>query len=98
MNQYLVDVDVSDTQSEEFLSLIDDQREHMNYLMSQGSMSSFGLSSDRTRAWITINAESEEEVRELIEAMPLSHFMMVTIHELSFFNVAGSGLPAISLN
>lgn len=98
MNQYLVDVEVSGALSDDFISLIPEQREHINQLMAEGTLSSFSLSLDRTRVWITINAETEDEVKEVIESMPLSEYMKANIYELAFFNIAGNGLPAISLN
>jgi muconolactone delta-isomerase len=45
-----------------------------------------------------VNANSPEEVKEILETMPLIDYMDPTIYELAFHNMAGTGLPAISLN
>jgi hypothetical protein len=38
------------------------------------------------------------EVESALNTMPLIDFMESTIYQLAFYNVAGSGLPIISLN
>ena len=98
MNQYLVDVDLPDELSEEFIALIPDQRAQVNDLMANGSLLAYALSVDQSKVWVTINAETENDVQEILESMPLYDFMDATIYELAFYNVAGTGLPAISLN
>jgi muconolactone delta-isomerase len=98
MNQYLVDLDLPDELTDEFLSLIPHQRAHINKMMADGVLNSYALSSDRTKVWAIIVAESEMEVDNVLQTMPLFDYMESTIYELAFYNVAGSGLPAISLN
>jgi hypothetical protein len=98
MNQYLVEVAVNGTETEDFMALIPEQRVHINNLMTEGSILFFCLSIDRAKVWTGINAESEQEAIQIIESMPLSDYMTATLYELSYFNIAGSGLPAISLN
>jgi muconolactone delta-isomerase len=98
MNQYLVDLDLPLEMTEEFIALIPDQRRQIDELMSDGIVLSYALSQDRTKVWATINAESESEVQEILEMMPLIEFMEPTIYELAFYNATGNGLPAISLN
>lgn len=98
MNQYLVDLEIPAGLPEEFASLLPEQREQINLLMNEGTISSFCLSLDQTKVWVTFNAESEDEVRNLINSMPLGPYLSATIYELAFFNAVGNGLPAISLN
>ncbi|MCB0819785.1 MAG: hypothetical protein KDC13_04110 [Bacteroidetes bacterium] len=98
MNQYLVDFDLPLEFSQEFINLIPDQQRQIEELMAGGIVLSYALSSDRSRVWATINAESEDEVNEILHTMPLIQFMEPTIYELEFYNATGNGLPAISLN
>jgi hypothetical protein len=98
MNQYLVDLDLPEELSDEFLSLIPHQREHVDQMMADGVLSSYALSSDRRKVWAIIYAESEMDVENALNTMPLIDFMEPTIYQLAFYNVAGSGLPIISLN
>ncbi len=98
MNHYLVDVDLPDELSDEFIALIPEQRAQINELMASGSVISYALSIDQSKVWATINAESEQEVLGIMESMPLYDFMSATIYELAFYNATGNGLPAISMN
>jgi hypothetical protein len=66
--------------------------------MANGIVLSYALSADRSRVWATINAESPEELNEILNTLPLIDFMEATVFELEFYNATGNGLPAISLN
>lgn len=98
MNQYLVDFDLPLELNDEFIQLIPDQRRQIDELMANGIVLSYALAVDRSKVWATVNAESAEEVQEILNSMPLIHFMEPVIYELEFYNATGNGLPAISLN
>lgn len=98
MNQYLVDFDLPLELNDEFIQLIPDQRRQIDELMANGIVLSYALAIDRSKVWATVNAESAEEVQEILNSMPLIHFMEPVIYELEFYNATGNGLPAISLN
>ncbi len=98
MNQYLVDFDLPLEFTPEFVALIPEQRQQIDELMAGGVVLAYALSNDRSKVWATINADSEDELMQILQAMPLIHFMEPTVYELAFFNSAGNGLPAISLN
>lgn len=98
MNQYLVDFDLPLELNEEFIQLIPDQRRQIDELMANGIILSYALAIDRSKVWATLNAESTEEVQEILNSMPLIHLMDPVIYELEFYNATGNGLPAISLN
>jgi muconolactone delta-isomerase len=98
MNQYLVDLNLPYELTDEFMALIPSQRAHVDQMMADGILSSYALSSDRRKIWAIIVAESEMEVDSALQSMPLISYMESTIYQLAFYNVAGSGLPSISLN
>lgn len=98
MNQYLVDLDLPLEPAEEFYLLIPEQRNQVDELMANGILLSYALASDRSKIWVTVNADSVEEVQEILNSMPLIPFLDPTIYELEFYNATGNGLPAISLN
>lgn len=98
MNQYLVDFELPELFNDEFLALIPEQRKHVDQLMRNGTLLSYALSNDRSKVWAMLNADSEVEVNEILEEMPLISFMTPTIYELAFLNIADGGLPAISMN
>lgn len=94
----MVEVDIQQDMSEDFIALIPDQRVHIDQLISDGTLLFFCVSLEKAKVWTTINAETAEEALAVIEAMPMRQFMVSTLYDLSFVNIAGSGLPAISLN
>ena len=98
MNQYLVDFDLPNEFTPEFVALIPKQRKQIDELMAGGVVMAYALSNDRSKVWATINADSEEDLLQILHSMPLIQFMEPTVYELAFFNSAGNGLPAISLN
>jgi muconolactone delta-isomerase len=98
MNQYLVDFDLPLEFTPEFVALIPEQRRQIDELMAGGVVLAYALSNDRSKVWATISADSEEDLMQILHSMPLIQYMDPTVYELAFFNSAGNGLPAISLN
>lgn len=98
MDQYLIDIDFPDEADDEFVSLIPSQRSMINTYMHSGIVTSYSLSSDRTKLWITIVAENEKEVGEILSTFPLISYMVYSIHKLAFHNTAQYSMPPISLN
>jgi hypothetical protein len=71
--------------------------------MQSGRLASYAVSMDRTTLWMTLNAETEQEVESLITAMPLhKHMHIENIHDLLFHERAvpsnQAAFPAFSLN
>ncbi|MFN5319757.1 MAG: muconolactone Delta-isomerase family protein [Bacteroidia bacterium] len=98
MNQYIIDFELPDQISSDFVRLIPAQRRQINELMAEGVILAYALASDRTKVWAAIVAASEDELNEILQSMPLYSYMEPTVYPLAFYNVAGSGLPLISLN
>lgn len=98
MNQYMVEIALPHVMSEDFLSLIPRQRAHVNALLNEGRILSYALADDRSKLWVVVAADSETEVRELIEAFPLAKFMQPSIHELVFHHTSNIGLMHFSVN
>lgn len=98
MNQYLVDFNLPLEFTPEFVSLIPEQRKQIDELMDGGVVLAYALSNDRSKVWATICARSEDELMQILHSMPLIQYMEPTVYELAFYNAAGNGLPAISLN
>ncbi len=98
MDQYLIDIDYPDAPDDEFISLISSQRTMINAYMHEGIVTSYSLSSDRTKLWVTIVASSEREVGEILSTFPLIGYMVYSIHKLAFHNTAQFSMPPISLN
>lgn len=82
----MVEFDLPEVLTEEFVRRIPAQRVMVDKLMSTGSMKAYSLSLDRGRLWAIMLAESEFEVIETIERFPLVDYMAPNITELAFHN------------
>lgn len=98
MNNYMVDIQLPEIFSDDFVSLIPAQRAHIDQLLGDRVISSYTLSLDRSKLWATVPADSEEEVMDLLAEMPLMKFMRVDIYELAFHETSTMGIPHMSLN
>jgi muconolactone delta-isomerase len=83
---------------EEFFSLIPAQRAHINQMIRKGVITSYCLSLDRSRLWVTLRAHSEEEVVEVVVKFPLIRWMEIEIQPLMFRETAVTSMPPVSLN
>jgi muconolactone delta-isomerase len=98
MNTFMASITMPDFKDSEFLSLIPKERLHIDRLMEKGIISTYTLSADRTRLWVTINAESLDDTRTIVDAFPLRKFMAVEITELTFHHSASLTMPTMSMN
>lgn len=98
MDQYLVDIDFPEAPDDEFISLIPSQRTLINTYMHSGIVTSYSLSVDRSKLWVTIVADSEKEVGNILGTFPLVSYMVYSIHKLAFHNTAQFSMPPLSLN
>ncbi len=94
---FMIEFDLPQVFTEEFMALIPKQRYVLNELMSRGEVQSYSLALDRSRLWMIAVGQTEFEVMELIEQLPLSIFMTPDISELMFHNTASLSLE-FSLN
>ncbi len=98
MSQYMIDINLPASPTEEFFSLVPKQRAKINALMNEGAIASYTLSEDRTRLWVLVNAETESEVMDILYGFPMLKFMRFKIHSLMFHQMVSFRFPAISLN
>ncbi len=96
-NEYMIDIDLPEL-TKEFVELIPSQVALTNKLMKDGKLSGYTLALDRTKLWITINAESEHEAIEILQAFPIYSFLQYKIYKLAFNNTVSFTLPKVSLN
>src|SRR5436190_21576941 len=97
IKQYMVDINLPRRMSKEFMELIPEQRQKVSDLMEEGIVTSYSLSSNRSKVWVTIMGTSEEDVMDILTEFPLIKYMKVRIHELAF-NDMPTPMPQISLN
>lgn len=84
--QYMVEFELPETFSKEFLSLIPRQKERVSHLFNKGLLKSYSLANDRSVLWAVFVADSEFEVLELIAELPLASHMTPYVSELMFHN------------
>jgi muconolactone delta-isomerase len=94
---YMVEFDLPSMMAPEFLARIPEQRNRIDELMAEGQIRSYSLSTNRSKLWMIVIADSEHEVMHLIGELPLSDFMIPSINPLMFHHSTES-MMAISLN
>ena len=93
----MVEFELPEVLTEEFLNLVPQQRFVINKMLSDGQLKSYSLSMDRSTLWAVMTATSEFEVMELITQMPLCDYMTPHVSELMFHNGAET-ITQFSLN
>ncbi|MCB0584673.1 MAG: hypothetical protein KDD06_05010 [Phaeodactylibacter sp.] len=93
----MVEFELPETFTEEFLALIPRQRYVINTMLAEGAIKSYSLAIDRSKLWAVMIAESEFDVLENIAQMPLSNHMTPQVSELMFHHAADSVMQ-FSLN
>ena len=99
MNQYMIVIALPIEKSEDYISLIPEQRTIVEVMIKKGIVAAYSLAADRTTLWTVINAETEQEAIDLLSKFPLAkHMKNFNIHELAFHLSANLTLPVLSLN
>jgi hypothetical protein len=99
MAKFVVTLHLPDFFDEEFLALIPPHRALINQLIESNIVEAYAISATRTRGWITMNGQTSEAVRAIVEQFPLYRFFSrVEIDELFLFESSTSRFPPVSLN
>jgi hypothetical protein len=97
MRPWVVEFDLPEI-TVEFATLIPEQRMAIGLLMSSGTITSYTLSADRSRLWVTLIAPTEEQVRTILGKFPILPHTRWRITEAMFSEVTQVGIPRMSLN
>ena len=95
--QYMVEFDVYYQIDGDFERKIPLQRSAINKLFESGKLLSYSLSKERTKLWGVFLVDSESELVNIIEELPLTPYMDYDYSELLFHNGL-SLIPTMSLN
>ena len=98
LRQFMVEFILPEVLTEEFISLIPEQRAKINGLMDAGVVMCYTLNTERTKLWTVIVSGSEIAVMDLLSQFPMIRFMKPTISELTFHHQSSLVMPSISLN
>ena len=97
LRQYMVEFDIPQPLTDDFLEMIPDQRSVIDRLFTDGKLLSYTVAADRKRVWAVIIAESESELLSYIDMLPMTSYMDYDYNELMFYNTVHL-MPAMSLN
>jgi hypothetical protein len=83
---------------DQFSALIPAHRTYINYLINKNVIDSYAVSMESQTVWITINAETKEEVEELLVKSPIYKYWQYRIEELFVYDGQLFRLPTIQMN
>ena len=98
MNIFIVDLVLPDILDLNFISLIPRQREQVTKLMQKGTLLSYGLAMDRSHAWAIMQAETEDDLDNVLSTFPIIDHVKVRVYPLAFHEMSRPMLPSFSLN
>jgi hypothetical protein len=94
---YMIEFELPEVLNPNFLSKIPQQRNKIDELMALGKVRSYSLSEDRSRLWMVVVAETEDDVIDILDEMPLNNMMTNQIIPL-MFHFSNENIMAMSLN
>ncbi len=86
------------TLDDEFMELVPMHRTYINELISNKTIENYAVSMDSYRSWILFNAETKEEVMDLLSKSPLFKYWKVEIDRLFVYDGITYRLPDLVLN
>jgi muconolactone delta-isomerase len=98
MFEFMVEMDLPVPFDDEFLALIPRQRAIVNRLMNQGVITSYAVSIESGKLWVTMLADDESSVFAVISEFPIIRFVESRINRLAFHNSVGFQVPQFSVN
>ena len=84
--------------NDEFAALIPAHRTYINMLINKNIIDSYAVSMETQTVWITINAETKEEVATYLAKSPLHKYWDYTVEELFVYDGQLYRLPTVQLN
>lgn len=97
MKYYQVSIYLQDNLDEKFWELIPQHRELVSELMLDEKILTYAINLERSKGWMTVNAESVKDVRGIIQSFPIVDYLTYEIDELFIFD-STSTQPQLILN
>ncbi len=98
MYEFMAEIDIPLPFDKNFVLLIPEQRAVINNLMNERIVTSYAVSVEEGKLWVTIVADSAESVTEILMGFPIIEFVEYNIYKLAFHNNAGTLSAQFSLN
>ena len=89
---------ISFEMDEDFMSFVPPHRTYINYLLNKGVIDSYAVSMETQQSWVTLNANTKQEAKEMLEKSPLNKYWSFDIVELFVYDSQSTRLPAVQLN
>ena len=89
---------ISFEMDEDFMSFVPPHRTYINYLLNKGIIDSYAVSMETQQSWVTLNANTKQEAKEILEKSPLNKYWSYDIVELFVYDSQSTRLPAVQLN
>jgi hypothetical protein len=98
MQKYMITITLPSYFSQEYIELIPRQRMKIMQMLNKGRLSSFSLNSNRSMAWMVMNAKDEADVQKQLAKFPMHRFFSYEVEELMVYDTEFMGLPKVVLN
>jgi hypothetical protein len=98
MSLYQVEFHLPEILGQEFMSKIPRHRELIHEMMSERIVLAYAVNTDRSKGWITIVAENESEVEEILMRSPIYRYLNYDIFELFIYDAEHLRFPRLALN
>jgi|688.fasta_scaffold02357_14 hypothetical protein len=86
------------TMDDEFMDYVPQHRLYINELIEKKIIEHYAVSMDSYRSWILVNANSKEEVFEILSKSPLYQYWKLEIDKLFVYDGVTYRLPEVVLN
>lgn len=83
---------------EQFMNLVPPHRTYINYLINKNIIDNYVVSMETQTVWITLNAETKEQVGAYLSKSPLHKYWHYTVEELFLYDGQLYRLPSVQLN
>lgn len=84
--------------TEAFMQAVPEHRVYINHLINKSVIEHYAVSLESRTSWITMNAESREEVEQILSRSTLYPFWTYEIDELFVLDGQHYRLPELNLN
>ena len=84
--------------NETMMDLLPRHREYINSLIEEQVIDHYVVSMEIQTVWITINAKTKKEARNLLTHAPFYKYWKIQVHELIVWDGQNYRLPAVQLN
>ena len=98
MNEYMAIISFPRNLNTEFMALIPQQKIRVDELLNSGVVTSYVLSLDRSKLWVTICCDTDEDAAHIIDTFPLRKLMRADIIPIAFHFTGPRAFQQLSMN